>query len=370
MTSLAAPLAVLALFGAQDPLEVQVLEPAGTFAADVRVEAHVGLVRYALAPDFDRWIAIEKHEGRTDDAGRVSFDAIPAGAQVTVFARSEGLAGIVDWDSGPCELVLQPTGAVRGKVSAKKVQLRYYKLEVVGLRGLDKKELELDSKGNYELEDVPVGDVELRVRLGGWLAGRGKAQVKSGKKAKASTVKITDEFQMGADPLVDVAKVRLVDESGEPMADISFTWNGPRMWGGMHTDDEGVVLMAGGNVAIGPPPFVLRLGRIGADQGQRYLGRLVNVKRGTANVEVVARLQKLRVALRRNGKFVRRFKLFAVTGGDSQRVWQGQSVDGDYELYVPPGPLKLFLGTLDGELHELDYELAVAEEATAHVIEL
>ena len=156
----------------------------------------------------------------------------------------------------------------------------------------------------------------------------------------------------------------------EPLAGTSFTWVGPQMWGRMNADEEGVVLLSGGSVAIGPLPFVLKLGFIGVDQDQRYLGRLVGVKRGTATVEVVARLQKLRVSLKRGGKHERRFKLLAVTEDESPRVWQGQPVGGDSELLVPPGSTKLFLGTSDGELHELDYELAVSAEATAHVIEL
>lgn len=365
-----ATLALVPLAGLQDPLEVQVLDAAGTFAAGVRVEAHVGLVHYALAPDFDRWIALEKHEAKTDDAGKATFEDLPAGARVTVFARSEGMAGLVDWQSGPCELILQPTGTVRGKVSAKKVQLRFYKLVALGLRGLDRKEIRLDSKGNYEIEDVASGEVELRVSMGGWLAGHGGVEVKPGKKAKASTLKITDEFTTGADPMIDVARIKLVDEAGEPMEGTSFTWVGPQMFGRMIADEEGEVLLAGGAVAIGPPPFVLRLGLIGVDQEERYLGRLVNVKRGTANVEVVARLQKLRIGLRRDGNYERRFKIFAVSGDDPPRVWQGQSLDGDYELFVPPGLLKLYVGTLDGELHELEYELAVSEEATAHTVEL
>jgi len=326
-------------------------------------------VRLDLAEDFGRWSALQKLEAESDASGTARF-AVEPGARVTLFARQGGLAGMVEGEVGaPLALALQPTGELGGKVSSRR-SLRGYKLRVLAAPGSESKELELGSDEDWTFADLPSGEVELELYYGRWLALRKTATVVAGKKTKAPVLKVGEEFLLGPDPLVDAQKIRLVGADKKPIAGRKMAWSAPPMDGWMASDEQGEITMVGGDVMIGPPPFVLRLGSLGIDQEERFLGRFMGVKAGAAVVELGPRLEPLRVKVSRAGKAVERFQLFAVSSGEEPRVWFGK-VEGDaFRVLVPPGEVRLVVGTADGKLHEeklvkpageLAYEVRLAE---------
>ena len=107
----------------QGSASVRVLGADGKPAVGVKVVLQVGLARFALTEDFDRWLALERKEGTTDAEGRAQFAGLPAGARLTVFARAEGSSALVEGAAGELELRLEPAGSLRGKVTGKKVVL-------------------------------------------------------------------------------------------------------------------------------------------------------------------------------------------------------------------------------------------------------
>ncbi len=352
VTSLALPL-VTGLLAAQDAVEVRVLR-AGEPAANVKVVLQVGLAHFVLAEDFDRWSSLLKVEGQTDAEGRARFAELPASSRVTVFARDEGMAGIAEGSpGGEVVLTLQRTGALSGKVTSKQ-SLRGYSVQAVGPRGFEARKTELGSGGEWELADVAAGEVDLELRLGNWVALRKTLEVKPGKPTKVPALKLGEEFLTGADPLVDARKVKLMGKDKKPLAGMMFVWSSPWMDGGIPADEEGEVLLDGGGVQIGPPPFILRLGFVGGGFGQepRYLGEFLGIQRGSAIVEASAALDPLTVTVARGAARVDSFQLFAVSGGDEPRVWQGKLEDGALRLLVPPGTLRLVAGTADGRVTE------------------
>ena len=362
--------ALATLSGAQDAALVRVVRADESPVAGLQVVAQVGLAHFKLAEDFDRWSSVRRLEGQTDGEGRVRFTDLPPSSRVSVFARGEGLAGMAEGSpEGEIVLTLQPTCAVTGKVTSKQ-SLRGYSAQVMGPRGFDSRKVDLDSDGEWELQDVPCGEVDLELRLGNWTALRKTIAVKPGKPTKVPALKLGDAFLTGADPLVDVRKVKLLGKDKKPLAGMMFCWSAAWMDGGIPADEEGEVLLEGGGVMIGPPPFILRLGSVGGGFGQdpRYLGKFLGIQRGTALVEASAALDPLTVTVARGGTRVDVFQLFAVSGGDEPRVWAGKLDSGAARILVPPGALRLVVGTADGRIHE--EELVKEPGSVDHPLEL
>lgn len=331
--------------------EVRVLQPDGSPAAAAKLVGQVGLARFALGADFERWSALQRLEAESDASGNARF-ALEAGAHLTVFARQGALAGTAEGEAGaPLTLTLQPTGELEGKLSCRR-SLRGYTLRAIAARGAETKNLELGSDEAWALADLPAGEVELELRYGNWLALRKSATVVAGKKTKVPALKVGEEFLFGADPLVDAQKIRLVGADKKPVAGRKMAWSAPHMDGWMASDDKGEIAMVGGGVMIGPPPFVLRLASVGIDQEERFLGRFVGVKSGAALVELGPQLEVLRVRVSRGGRPAS-VQLFAQSGSDEEaRVWFAKLEGDAYRLLVPPGELRLVLAASDGKLHE------------------
>lgn len=353
----------------QDAVEVRVLRADGSPAADVGLVGHVGLAHFVLAEDFDRWASLQKLEARTDASGRARFTSLPPSTRVTVFGRDERVAGFAEAPAGgEIVVTLEPTGTLVGKVASQQ-SLRGYSVQAAGPRGLDVRKQELGSDGEWELTDVPSGEVELQLRLGNWTALRKTVAVKPGKPTRVPALKLGDEFLNGADPLVDVRKVRLLDQDKKPLKGMMFCWSAPWMDGGMKADEEGEVLLEGGAVAIGPPPFLLRLGSVGGGFGDDpgFLGKFVGVQRGTAVIEASVALEPLLVTVARGGNRVEHFQAFAVTGGNEPRVWHAKLESGARRFLLPPGPVRLVVGTADGRITEnvLEKALGTMEHTVA-----
>jgi hypothetical protein len=355
--------------------EVRVLDPDGKPVADVAVVAQVGLARLALAEDFERWVAVKKIEAQTDAEGRATLAGVPEGARLTVFARSGAAAGLVEGPGGAgadaLELRLQPTGALKGKV-ARRRGLAGYSVVVVGPRGFERTEAILEDD-EWSALDLAPGELEVEVRYWNWLAARELVTLEPGKGTAKKPVKVKalalgDGFLLGADPFLDVRKVRLVDADGKPVRGVKMAWSGPSMDGWMPSDAEGEIPLVGGGVAIGPPPFVLRLASVGIDQEEKFLGELVEIERGTAIVRVAEPLEELTVRVTRAGAPVSDFGLWAVTGEeDEARVWHGRD-GGEHTVRVPCSELRLVVLTPDGVVHA---ERLVRAAGTAeHVVAL
>jgi hypothetical protein len=350
--------------------EVRVLDPEGKPAADVTVVAHVGLTRLALAEDFERWVSVKRLEARTDAEGRATFAGVPQGSRLTAFARSGATAGLAEGE-GELELRLQASGALAGKLKRKRGTAGY-SVVLVGPKGFERREATLDGD-EWTAIDLAPGGHEVEVRVMRWLAARGTVEVAAGKgtakkPAKAPAVAVGDSFLTGADPLVDARTVRLVDAEGEPVPGLKMAWSNPGIDGWMPSDAEGEIPLVGGNVMLGPPPFVLRLASLGIDQEEKFLGELVEIERGTAIVRVAEPLEELTVRVMRAGAPVSDFGLWVVTGEeDEARVWHGRD-GGEHTVRVPCSELRLVVLTPDGSVHEERLVRAVGK--AEHVVAL
>jgi hypothetical protein len=163
-------------------------------------------------------------------------------------------------------------------------------------------------------------------------------------------VRVPDGFLPVGDPLVDVLKVKLVDSRGQPVRGVQLVWSSQWMDGGMDSDAEGIVRLAGGGVAIGGPPYLLRLSSL--RQGTNVLaGAVKGGKGGTATVEIQP-LVEVSGTVSRGGKALELYRLFGVTDGKSPRARPAAVEKGRYSVHLPEGSHRVVVGTVDGALHE------------------
>ena len=153
----------------------------------------------------------------------------------------------------------------------------------------------------------------------------------------------------GPDPQVDCLKAKLVDGAGTPLPGVQLIWSSRFMDGGMASDDKGIVKLAGGGVAIGGPPFMLRLAQVRGKE-RTYSGELDRVRGGVATVTLQP-LHAITGTVKRGTEAVERFHIVGVGPGKRPYAYAGTVADGRYTVLLPRGACRVAIGTVDGELH-------------------
>jgi hypothetical protein len=194
-------------------------------------------------------------------------------------------------------------------------------------------------------------------------------QVTAGEETRVKALRVTEDFLPVADPLVDVLKVRLVNADGRPVSGVQFIWSSRWGDGGMDSDAEGIVRMAGGGVAIGGPPYRLRLANL--RQGtSAFRGVLKAGRGGTAIVEVHP-LVEVGGTVSHRGKAVDLYRLYVVTDdGKTSRVFPATVEKGRYSVHLPDGSWRVVVVTADGVLHETTLQVAPSGSPQAHDVDL
>ncbi|KAA3609577.1 MAG: hypothetical protein DWQ01_09615 [Planctomycetota bacterium] len=335
----------------------------------VEIQAHLGLARFELSPEESFWRACRKYTRKTDSSGKASFDNFPKDGHVTVFARVDSWFGMA---SGPCQdmdVVLQEGGSLVGKVKGKKLDFRFYSVVVLCENGFTIPSTPVNHKtGEFEILGVPPGRVEVRLQKGRWIAQSKEAKVVAGKQKKIVGFKITDEFQLAADPMVDTSKVVIQDASGKPQKGVRMWWSAPHLDGANRTNEDGEIRMAGGNVSIGPPPFVLRLASL--EKGdQRFLGEFRRVKRGRAYVRMTEPLYLVKGQVTWQGEGTPYHLVYARTQGKNPRHWwknlgevEIDKSKGEFYFYLPEGEHQILASSVDGEVLVHDLVVTASEE--------
>jgi len=225
-----------------------------------------------------------------------------------------------------------------------------------------------EDTGLYEVESIVPGKARVSILRNNFYVARFDTDVKAGKKCGAKPARVMDGFLAGADPVVDVIKVRLVDRKSRPVAGVQLIWSSQWMDGGMNSDEEGIVPLAGGAVAIGGPPYLLRLRSLKSDTGF-FHGVLRRVLKGVAVVELKP-LQEVMGVVKRGDVSVKIYRLLAVGPGKNPNVYTARVGDGRYSVRLPEGKCRFVVGTEDGKLHEHDLKVSLSDGPTTHKIEL
>jgi hypothetical protein len=154
--------------------------------------------------------------------------------------------------------------------------------------GLGGEEGTVDKRtGTYEVSGLAPGPGRVHVKRANWDVARHDVEILAGKAAAVPNTKIKEDAVLPSpDPQVEVLTAKLVDPQGNPMQGVQLIWSTRHMDGGMDSDDEGLVKLAGGGVAIGGPPYLLRLQSLQGKQGVVYEGALKKTMKNTAIVEL------------------------------------------------------------------------------------
>ena len=344
-------LALLLLFlvASADEISGAVVDGNSNPVAGVQVRLEAGWTRYDL-PGFDGWYGVETKKETTGDDGRFTFADLPAGTVATVLVSAGAGVG---WAKGTknLEVKLGPPGSVRGKVLGKRQELKGLRVWVRGGMWLGSGEGTVDKKtGVYEVHGLMPGTVRVHIKANNFDVAVRDVEVAAGKTAKVKSVRFSGKFLAPRGPLVDCLKAKLIDLDGKPVRDVQLVWSSRWMDGGMSSDREGIVKLAGGGVAIGGPPYVLRIRSLRGKE-RVYSGVLRKIKRGTAIVELRP-LHAIRGTVKRGDAAVERYRVAVVGPGAKPLLFWGTVKDGEYTVHVPPGPCRFVIGTADGRLHD------------------
>jgi hypothetical protein len=341
-----------------------VLLPKGDAAVGATVRLELGWASRDL-PGAYTWLSAGSRTTTTDDRGEFSFEELPEGATGLVFASRDG-----NYARAPAAdrltLELAATGRIRGRVldrSGSPERLR------VGASGEGWREARHEfgrpeEDGDFELDGLPPGPAWLYVSWGNWTLARLRVTVPASGEVDVGDLEVDAEvgYLPSPDPLLDVGKARLVDERGHPVPGVRLVWSSPWADGATASDEDGEVLLVGGGVRIGDPPFYLRLGHLEGPPGEAgaparaYAGALDNVIGDTAVIRLIP-LRTLSGEVRIGGEPVEEFALLFRVPGAVPRLYRGRAEEGRYSIQLPPGRGELFLLTVDGKRHALNLEV-------------
>ncbi len=346
----------LAALGSAAEITGTVLDEAGNPVVGAEVTLAVGKARYALTPDFDAWIAVETRTATTGGDGRFAFTDLPEGAVGTASAKGPGTIGIAQ-GTGTLEVRLGKGGSVKGKVLGKGNDTKQLRILVNGGMGLRGEEGTIDKRtGAYEVAGLAPGQGRVLVLRGNWDVAKHDVEIVAGKTTSVPNMKIKEGALLPtADPRVEVTAAKLVDPHGTPVAGVQLSWSSQWMDGGMDSDKEGLVKLAGGGVAIGGPPYLLRLQTLRAKEGA-FEGALVKVLKNTAIVEVRP-LAEVKGTVAVGNEKVEKFTLLVVGPGEKPRVYTAEVADGKFTVHVPRGKCRFVVGTADGKTREHAFDV-------------
>jgi hypothetical protein len=348
-------LGLLTALAHADEITGVVLDAEGKPAPGVKVQLEVGRARYALTPDFDRWYSVDGKTATTGADGRFAFADLPAGAVGTAWVNTGTAIGVAQ-GNGELTVKLAAPGGIQGKVTGKRNDLKSLRIFVQGGHGIGTGEGTVDKKsGKYEVGGLTPGPGLVWVMQNNWVVARRAVDVAAGKSVKLKTTKFRGKFLPSPDPQVDVYKAKLVDQQGNAVPSVQLIWSSRWMDGGMNSDAEGLVKLAGGGVAIGDKPYYLRLKSLKGERAM-YGGVLKAVKRGVAVVEVHP-LKKVTGSVTRNNAALDKYRLLVVGPGQPARVYEAFVENGTFTVHVPEGKCRFVAGTADGTLHPQEVEV-------------
>jgi hypothetical protein len=333
--------------------------------AGIEVHLEIGRARYALTEDFVVWGSVRTDHVSSGADGTFKFADLPEGASLVLWAKSaDGFASATG--AANATLQLAPLGRVSGKLVGKPAQLKGARVGVSGAFGPWTQGKVDEESGRFEVGGLVPGEATLHVQRGNFEVARAPVQVTSGEETKVKPVRIPDGFLPVADPLVDVLRVRLVDPRGRPVKGVQFVWSSQWGDGGMSSDDEGIVRLAGGGVAIGGPPYLLRLSYLQQDTN-RLRGVVKGEKGGTVTVEVNA-LAEVSGTVTLARKRLDLYRLYAVVGDKRPQVLAAKVEKGRYSLHLPEGSHRIVVGAVDGTLHETTLQVGAAGPQTQDLV--
>lgn len=349
-------LALFATVCAASDISGIVLDEEGKPVAGTEVMLEIGKARYALTPDYDWWLAVDTKTVTTGADGKFTFADLPDGAVGTASAKGTGTFGFAQ-GTGPLEVKLGPTGSVKGRLIGKGNDIKQLRVYAIGGMGFGGRDGTIDKRtGGFEIEGLPPGEGRVFIKRGNWDVARHDIEITAGKAATAPNTKVKEGVHLPTlDPEVDVTKTKLVDQQGSAMAGVQLIWSSAWMDGGMDSDNDGVVLLAGGGVAIGGPPYLLRLQTLRSKEGV-YEGTMKKKAKGVAIVELHP-LAEVRGAITKAGAKIESCRILVVGPGDKPRVYAAQLDGGTYTVHVPRGKCRFVVGTVDGQLREHAFDV-------------
>lgn len=346
------------------------LDREGAPAAGCGVRLELGRQAFDLGEDRPVHASAAHRATRTSDDGAFVFEGVPADARVQLvsFGRPEdpdahqcgpGLALVrgraAELARGPQALRVRSGGTVTGRIVPFDPAIRLLAEGGDGRLILDSS---FDDDGRFTIEGLPPGDAWLFVSRHGEGTGVRRITVPEGGDLDLGPIERPRPSTSRA-PEVRAERVRFVDAAGAPVPDVKLVYSTPSGSAGTQSDAQGELLLKGGGVYIGEPPYRLSLHNLSCASGERRFSGVAAERDGVVVVTLTPKTL-VRLTLRKGGAPT----ADAVVAAEDVVF---EKKDGAFEAWLPPGRARLRVGTVQGTVVEKDVHVPAAGAHAAAV---
>jgi hypothetical protein len=359
-------------------LRGKLLEENGTPASHIAVMLDLGRQRFDF-PEGPVALAAGHRVIRTAADGSFAFEKVPADARIHVV--SLGLYedhGPTGWTERVCvvrgtaeelsrtalNLRLGSGRTAKGEIVPADPMTRVYAYSgdgwILSMGVVEK------GTGRFTLTGLMPGDARLSFQRGNFALASRQIVVPERQDLDVGRIELPQTpVRTASHPEVNATRVRLVDPRGKPLPGFRFTFSTPSADGQCVSDEKGELLMKGGGILIGGPPFRLYLNDIERDSDKsHYFGTAA--EQGDTVTVTLAPLTHVRLSFRTSDSPVTDLVVIAkVQNGSTWLILDPD--EGTFENRLPPGRARLLVGTVQGSVIEKDLDVPATPEHVATI---
>jgi hypothetical protein len=355
-------------------LHGRLLDENGAPVEHIAVMMDLGRQRFDLGFGHSVWLAAVHRVCPSAADGSFAFPGVPADARVHLI--SLGLPddhGPTGWTERACVVrgtagemsrqaldlrLKKPNRTVRGEIVAPETMTRVDADSGDGyLLSAGHRE---KASGAFTLEGLMPGDARLLLQRGNYVL-----------ESRSMTVPPDQDLDLGRIPLprpdlqkrspseVNAGRVRIVGPDGRALPGFRFTFSTAAADARGETDEKGELLLKGGFIVIGDPPFRVYLDDIvRVSDERRFFGTVA--ERGDTAVVTVLPMTKVRLSFQRSHSPVK--ELVVLSKGQEPSTWSVlENQEGSFETWLSPGRCRLLVGTIQGARIEKELDVAATD---------
>ncbi len=353
------------------------LDQDGAPAMSRAVRLEFGRQGFDLGKNRPVYLAAAHRATRTSEDGSFVFEKVPADAKVHLVS----LGRRDDHDPPECTpgLGLLRGGAMELSRAAPVLRLKVGRKATGRIVPLDSRirlfaesgdgwlysagHFEPGGDGRFVFDGLVPGDAWLIMNRGNEALPPRRIMVPDGVDLELGPIELPQPAPAFRHHEVRAERARLVDPAGAPLPGLRLDFSTPSAGARCTSDAKGELLMKGDGLYIGEPPFRLYLGDIErASDGKRFQG--VASERGDTVVITVTPKTKVRLSFRKAAAPVADLVVVARPREPAEGIIFKKQA-GTFENWLPPGRVRLLLGTVQGTVIEKDLDVPAKDEHTA-----
>jgi hypothetical protein len=349
----------------------------GAPAASRAVRLELGRQGFDLGTDRPLYLAAAHRATRTSEDGSFVFEKVPAGASVLLVS----LGGRHDPDPPECTpglallrgkalalsraapvLRLKAGRKVTGRIAPPDSGIRLFAESGDGWL-YSAGHFEREGDGRFVFDGLVPGDAWLIMNHDNEALPPRRILVPDGVDLELGPIGLPKPAPASRHSEVHAERARFVDPTGAPLPGLRLDFSTPGNGARCTSDAKGELLMKGGGLSIGEPPFRLYLHDIErASDGKRFQG--VASERGDTVVITVTPKTSVRLTFRKADVQIADLVVVARLPEPAEGVvFKHQA--GTFQAWLPQGPIRLIVGNVQGTVVEKELDVPAKEEHAA-----